>query len=126
METTPKPNDKTVIDAHEKILEYFDVDEILSVMATTVGMCELMAKYIFQECNYKKVPASIKYAILQHANIYVFLGKIVKGEIQRPSKNFEHMPTAQGDWCSDEDAEKRLIYVVKGLHEQLKKEGKIE
>ena len=83
-----------------------------------------MGRFILEKHHFN-VPPGIRYSLLQ-TYIFMNLAKNIfdeKADIEGIMPKY--MPVGDDAWKSDEDFEKRLVFLVQTLYNSLKQEGKI-
>lgn len=125
MKTSKKPAPESS-EFHEKLIKQLTPEEITSALVSVVGLSNLAHEFIW-ECvrGFIELPIQIKYSLVQHASFARLLYRIQKEDLLPKEIDIQHMPIDENAWKSDEDFEKRFIFVVNQFYEQLKKEGKL-
>lgn len=110
----------------KQLKEHFSDEEVASFILTLLGISDLAHRFIWDKVqDFMQLPINVKYSVVHHARFYCFFASVVKGEFKNDEHELSHLPTNAGNWASDEDFEKRFIFIVKTYYEQLVKEGKI-
>jgi tartrate dehydratase beta subunit/fumarate hydratase class I family protein len=111
-------------DFGRELRKNFSEDEITSFIITIMGMSDISHRFLFEEVRkVMKLPVRVKYSMIQHAAFYRMLGRVARKE--ELTGETKYMPMDSSSWESEEDFEKRFIFVVKGYYEGLKEEGKL-
>ena len=123
MKPTKEP-DSSIIIFSKQLKKLFSDEQIASFVATLLGMSNIAHKFIWEKAQeFIELPIDVKYSTIKHAAFYRLLGLVIRDELSE--SEVMYMPTDELAWQSDEDFEKRFIFVVKYYYEGLKKQGKI-
>lgn len=125
----PTQEDSNYPEETKKLVEFFSPKELCVLGLSELGYSSIFFKFIVSKFHIKELSSDILYAMLQHANDVVIVGKVLNGELSsEEGKNdlkIDYMPSGDGAWESEADFEMRLIFLVRALHDDLKKRGKI-
>jgi hypothetical protein len=125
MKPTKKPDSDT-ISFSKQLKNHFADEQIASFVLTLLGMSDLAHRFIWEKAReFIELPIEVKYSTIQHAAFFRILSMAVQGELDKDKLDLKYMPVNKDAWESDEDFEKRFIFVVKHYYEGLKKEGKL-
>lgn len=122
---TEKVMDKESLHIFKKLKHFFLEEDFYTLFAAELGYADVLAKYLYENKEINSLPTSCKYAILQHASTMVVISKILRNEMNPDDLSMNHMPVYEEAWKSEEDFEKRFIFVIKKFYEDLKEQGKL-
>ena len=123
METTKKPDKKTLA-FHAKLEKAFpSMEDKWSILSTALGSAEALGDELMKAFEVHQLSPKAKYAIIQYHSLRVAITHILQDkEGERPDMG-KHMPIH--DWDDEIAWEKKYIFAVKTFYEHLKREGKI-
>jgi response regulator RpfG family c-di-GMP phosphodiesterase len=109
----------------DQLKEHFSEEQIASFVLSLLGMSAIAHKFIYERVkDFIEIPVSVKYSLVQNASFLRLMGLVVRNELEKGAAQSLYLPIHEEAWKSEEDFEKRFIFVVKAFYEQLKKEGK--
>jgi hypothetical protein len=110
----------------KQMKDLFSDEEMASFVLTLLGMSDIAHRFIWEKVkDFMELPVDVKYSLVQHASVYRTLSLVARDEYDKENKTVGFMPIGGASWKSDDDFEKRFIFVVKTFYEHLKEEGKI-
>lgn len=125
MMKTTRQADRKAKNYHKIIMDFFDKEEICSIIGTLAGCANLLADFVVENHDAKELNSATRYSFCLLFNTINLLRSVLKGEAKREELTIEHMPTHDNAWQSEDDFEKRLIFMIQKIYEELKKEGKL-